>query len=71
MKHVTDMDVNKITVALDMSTRGKIVSTRIRCARNLSFLPLNVLGTKQTRVEVLDLMDRVFATLTGDLAGKL
>ena len=71
MKHVTDMDVNKITVPLDGSTRTKIISTRIRCARNLNFFPLNTSGSKHSRVEICDLMEKVFAQLKGDLAGTL
>ena len=39
--HVTDMDVAKITTDLTDLAKSKIVSTRIRVARNLSFFPLN------------------------------
>ncbi len=39
--HVTDMDVSKITTDLTDLAKSKIVSTRIRVARNLSFFPLN------------------------------
>ena len=40
-KHVCDMDPAKITVDLSDSAKSKIVSTRIRVARNLSMFPLN------------------------------
>lgn len=70
MKHVTDMDVNKIGTELADHAQKKIISTRIRCARNLSFFPLNTCGTKQTREEIAELMEGVFSTFTGDLAGK-
>jgi len=70
MKHVTDMDVNKISCHLEDHAKKKIVSTRIRCARNLSFFPLNTCGTKETRLEIADLMEKVFATLPDDLQGK-
>uniref|UniRef100_A0A7S1N1I5 Arginine kinase n=1 Tax=Eutreptiella gymnastica TaxID=73025 RepID=A0A7S1N1I5_9EUGL len=70
MKHVTDMDVEKITTGLGDTTQAKIISTRIRTARNLKMFPLNPGGTKETRLEIADLMEKVFATLEGDLAGK-
>jgi len=46
MNHVTDMDVEKITTDLETNAQSKIISTRIRCARNLSFFPLNPAGSK-------------------------
>uniref|UniRef100_A0A7S3D8H5 Arginine kinase n=1 Tax=Palpitomonas bilix TaxID=652834 RepID=A0A7S3D8H5_9EUKA len=70
MKHITDMDVEKIVVDLEPTTKDKIISTRIRCARNLSFFPLNTCGTKETRLEIASLLEKVFSTFTGDLAGK-
>lgn len=68
-KHVTDMDVNKIETVLEKHAEDKIISTRIRCARNLSFFPLNTLGTKEGRIEIADFMEKVFETFTGDLQG--
>lgn len=50
MEHVTDMDSSKITTELEEATKAKIVSTRIRVARNLSSFPLNTGGTKETRL---------------------
>lgn len=69
MKHITDMDVTKITTDLEPYTKTKIISTRIRCARNLSFFALNPAGTKEARLAICDLMAKVFNTLSGDLAG--
>jgi len=69
MKHVTDMDVEKIAVDLQENAKSKIISTRIRCARNLSFVPLNPACGKDNRLKVADLMEKVFATLEGDLQG--
>ena len=69
MRHVTDMDVSKIATGLENRTEDKIISTRIRTARNLKMFPLNPGGTKHTRLEIADLMEKVFATLEGDLAG--
>jgi hypothetical protein len=40
-KHVCDMDPAKITVELSPSAQSKIISTRIRVARNFSMFPLN------------------------------
>lgn len=45
-KHVTDMDSGKIKVELEKTALDKIITTRIRMARNLSFFPLNPAGTK-------------------------
>merc|ERR1719228_2632514 len=70
MKHVTDMDVKKIGTALAEHAQKKIISTRIRCARNLSFFPLNTCGTKKTREDIAELLEGIFKTFKGDLAGK-
>ena len=69
MKHITDMDVTKITNDLEESTKEKIFSTRIRTARNIKLFPLNPGGTKETRLEIAELMGKVFAGLEDDLAG--
>ena len=50
MKYITDMDSSKINVELAAKAQRKIISTRIRCARNLSAFPLNTGGTKFTRM---------------------
>ena len=69
MMHITDMDPTKITSELTDSAKSKIVSTRIRVARNLNFFPLNPGGSIDTRNQIADLMEKVFATFTDDLAG--
>ena len=69
MHHITDMDIEKITTDLTPESKSKVISTRIRVARNLSFFPLNPGGTLETRMQIADLMEQVFATLEGDLAG--
>jgi protein-arginine kinase len=65
--HVTDLDVNKITTDLTDAAKQKVISTRIRVARNLAMYPLNPGGSKESRVEICDLMEQVFATLPEDL----
>ena len=70
MNHVTDMDASKIKIDLTPQAKSKIISTRIRVARNLAFYPLNPGGTRQTREEIAGLMSKVFDTLEGDLAGQ-
>lgn len=70
MNHVTDMDASKIKIDLTLQAKSKIISTRIRVARNLAFFPLNPGGTRQTREEIAGLMSKVFDTLEGDLAGQ-
>lgn len=69
MKHVTDMDVEKITENLTSSAKEKIISTRIRVARNLSFFPLNPGGTRATREKIAEHMEQVFVRLPDDLKG--
>ena len=68
-KHVTDMDPTKITTELSASAHSKIISTRIRVARNLSMFPLNPGGTKESRIDITNMMDKVYATLEGDFQG--
>lgn len=70
MNHVTDMDASKIEVDLTPGAQSKIISTRIRVARNLAFFPLNPGGSRETREEIASLMKKVFDTLNGDLAGQ-
>lgn len=66
------MDPDKITVDLCDSAKDKIVSTRIRLARNLSMFPLNPGGSRETREEIADLMAKVYARISSDsdLAGE-
>jgi protein-arginine kinase len=71
MKHTTDIDSSKIQTKLTESTINKVISTRIRCARNLSMFPLNTVGTKETRIQVVELMEKVVKELPQDLAGEL
>lgn len=71
MKHTTDIDSSKIQVKLEKNALEKIISTRIRCARNLKMFPLNTVGTKESRNQVLDLVRKVVAELPVDLQGEL
>ncbi len=64
MCHVTDMDADKITDTLSESAKPKLIGTRIRCARNLAMFPLNPAGTKENRLEIAELMKKVFADLS-------
>ena len=70
-KHVTDMDPAKITHALAEGTKAKIISTRIRVARNLSMFPLNPGAGPETRGEIVDMMERVYAGVDGELGGDM
>lgn len=69
-KHVTDLNPSKIAAVLSASAQSKIISTRIRVARNLAMFPLNPGGTLQTRLDIAALMEKVFAQLEGDFAGE-
>merc|ERR550532_471816 len=57
------MDPDKITVDLSDSARDKIISTRIRIARNLAGFPLNPGGSAETRVEVANALSKVYDTI--------
>ncbi len=70
-KHVTDFEVTKISVDLSEQARSKIISTRIRVARNLDFFPLNPGGTQQSRLDIIKLIEELALTLEGDLKGEL
>ena len=70
MCHVTDMDPAKITKDVNQAAKSRIVSTRIRVARNLNNFPLNPVGTKETRLQIAALMEKVFSKLEGDLSGN-
>lgn len=67
------MDPEKISVDLSDSAKNKIASTRIRLARNLAAFPLNPGGSRESREEVVALMEKVYATIPAgsDLAGEL
>lgn len=64
MKHVTDMDPAKIASDLDDKAKAKIISTRIRCARNLAMFPLNPASSVDTRMDVTNLMEKVFKAIS-------
>ncbi|HIP40523.1 MAG TPA: arginine kinase [Desulfocapsa sulfexigens] len=69
-KHVTDLDVTNIKTDLSEQARNKVISTRIRVARNLDFFPLNPGGTQQSRLEIIKLVETAVQTLEGDLKGE-
>ena len=64
------MDPTKITEKLSAAAKAKIISTRIRVARNLAMFPLNPGGSKASREEIAALMTKVYSGLAGsELAG--
>eukprot|EP01043_Picozoa_sp_COSAG02_P109932 COSAG02_NODE_46042_length_352_cov_0.794466_1_plen_114_part_01 len=70
-KHVTDMDPSKIKKVLSKAAQSKIISTRIRVARNLSMYPLNPGAGPDTRGQIVDMMEKVYAGIEGKLAGEM
>jgi protein-arginine kinase len=65
------MDPFKISATLSASATAKIISTRIRLARNLAMFPLNPGGTRDSREAVSHLMQRVYSDIKDhDLAGE-
>eukprot|EP01048_Picozoa_sp_COSAG05_P007095 COSAG05_NODE_489_length_9314_cov_115.648655_6_plen_559_part_01 len=72
-KHVTDMDPTKITHTLAAEAQSKIISTRIRVARNLSMFPLNPGAGPESRGKICDMMEKVYAAIdpSNDLSGDM
>jgi protein-arginine kinase/nucleoside diphosphate kinase len=72
-KHVTDMDPSKITHTLLDAAQSKIISTRIRVARNLSMFPLNPGAGPDSRGKICDMMEKVYAAIDSenDLSGDM
>merc|ERR1719210_2177129 len=65
------MDPSKIATELSETAKAKIVSTRIRIARNLASFPLNPGGSKESREAIATLMTKVYAGLEDeDLKGE-
>lgn len=60
------MDPSKISVELSKSAQEKIISTRIRIARNLAMFPLNPGGSKESRIKICTLMRRVYDAIPAE-----
>jgi protein-arginine kinase len=65
------MDPSKIKKVLSKAAQSKIISTRIRVARNLSMYPLNPGAGPDTRGQIVDMMEKVYAGIEGKLAGEM
>jgi len=64
-------DINRLPKLSD-EARRRIVSTRIRCARNLADFPLNPgAPTVESRKKILELLESVYADFPEEFAGKL
>ena len=72
-KHVTDMDPTKISTTLTEEAKVKIISTRIRVARNLNMFPLNPGADETVRPAICDMMEKVYAAIDpeNDLSGEM
>ena len=72
-KHVTDMDPAKISTRLIDEAKVKIISTRIRVARNLNMFPLNPGAGPEIRPAICDMMEKVYAAIdpANDLSGEM
>ena len=66
------MDPAKIRVDLSPSAQEKIISTRIRIARNISSFPLNPGGSVESRQQIVELLRKVYDGFESDeLKGEL
>ena len=60
------MDPDKIPFKLSEAAKTKIISTRIRVARNLAMFPLNPGGTRETREQIAAMMAKVYDAIPAD-----
>jgi creatine kinase len=60
------MNPAMITVDLSESAQAKIISTRIRIARNFSMFPLNPGGTAESRVAITEMLRTVYDNIDVD-----
>ena len=66
------MDPSKISLDLSTSAQEKIISTRIRIARNFSSFPLNPGGSIETRKQIVEVLRKVYDSFENDeLKGDL
>ena len=66
------MDPSKISVDLSASAQEKIISTRIRIARNFSAFPLNPGGSIESRKQIVELLRKVYNSFeNNELKGDL
>jgi creatine kinase len=63
----TDLNPEHIGVQLTDLAKSKIISTRIRAARNLASHPLNPAGTRETRENIAKIAGEAFNKLPEDL----
>lgn len=66
--HAKDLDATKLA-GLQPLTDSRIISTRIRCGRNLAGVPFAPGISKEQRRQVEQKVVQALSTLTGDLAG--
>jgi creatine kinase len=69
-KQRVDLDPAHIGAKLTDVAKSKIISTRIRAARNLEGHPLNPGGSKESRMKIQEILAEAFKTLPPDLAGE-
>ncbi|ESO82080.1 hypothetical protein LOTGIDRAFT_179932 [Lottia gigantea] len=69
-KHVTNINADEITTKWTAHSKEHILSSRVRVARNIASFPLNPTGSKESRLAICDLMERLFQNLQGGLTGK-
>lgn len=70
--HVTDLNPNHLRASFSEAARSRILSSRIRVARNLggSFV-MNPNGNAETRIQILDLVRAAAADFEEDLRGTV
>lgn len=69
-KQRVDLDPSHIGVELTDLAKTKIITTRIRAARNLEGHPLNPGGTKESRLGIQEILGKAFEMLPEDLKGQ-
>ena len=69
-KQRVDLDPGHIGATLTDLAKSKIITTRIRAARNLEGHPLNPGGSKESRVKIQEILGKAFEALPEDLKGE-
>jgi hypothetical protein len=69
-KQRVDLNPSNIGAQLSDMAKSKIISTRIRAARNLENHPLNPGGTKESRMKIQEILGKAFEFLPDDLKGE-
>ncbi|KRX06940.1 ATP:guanido phosphotransferase, N-terminal [Pseudocohnilembus persalinus] len=70
-QHKTNLNIEDLKINFSENASNRIISSRIRCARQITGFPLNPSGSLQSRKEILELMQKVVSQLPEEFQGQL